>query len=284
MRLALFGPPGAGKGTQAKRLAHAHGLTHLSTGDLFRAAIRQKTPLGVRVTELLAAGELVPDDVTCGIVADTLAEIGTRDFVLDGFPRTVPQAEWLVKHLAEAEAPLDAMISLEVPDDQIVHRLSRRRTDPATGEIYHLDFNPPPADTDAPLEEKLRKLPAPKVGEKEKPVEFVKVVGKIALYGVREFDCADGESLKLETFSAFGMVDASALDVSKTLKVFGPLEPIGMPMGKKGHTKLAHFVFLFLYTNVAGKVVVVLYNIAKQLCEECMLNKMSNQRRRRRPG
>ena len=148
MRLALFGPPGAGKGTQAKRLAHAHGLTHLSTGDLFRAAIRQQTPLGVRVTELLAAGELVPDDVTCGIVADTLAEIGTRDFVLDGFPRTVPQAEWLVKHLAEAEAPLDAMISLEVPDDQIVHRLSRRRTDPATGEIYHLDFNPPPADTD----------------------------------------------------------------------------------------------------------------------------------------
>mgnify|MGYP001500956418 CR=1 FL=1 len=149
MRLALFGPPGAGKGTQAKRLAHAHGLTHLSTGDLFRAAIRQKTPLGVRVTELLAAGELVPDDVTCGIVADTLAEIGTRDFVLDGFPRTVPQAEWLVKHLAEAEAPLDAMISLEVPDDQIVHRLSRRRTDPATGEIYHLDFNPPPEDVPA---------------------------------------------------------------------------------------------------------------------------------------
>ena len=137
------------------------------------------------------------------------------------------------------------------------------------------DAAPPPADTDAPLEEKLRKLPAPKVGEKEKPVEFVKVVGKIALYGVREFDCADGESPKLETFSAFGMVDASALDVSKTLKVFGPLEPIGMPMGKKGHTKLAHFVFLFLYTNVAGTVVVVLYNIAKQLCEECMLNKMT---------
>lgn len=148
MRLALFGPPGAGKGTQAKRLAQSHGLTHLSTGDLFRAAIRDQTPLGVRVSELLAAGELVPDDVTCGIVADRLAEIGTRDFVLDGFPRTVPQAEWLVAHLADASAPLDAVVSLLVPDDRIVNRLSRRRTDPATGAIYHLDFNPPPADVD----------------------------------------------------------------------------------------------------------------------------------------
>ena len=148
MRLALFGPPGAGKGTQAKRLATSHGLTHLSTGDLFRAAIRNKTPLGVRVTEILAAGELVPDDVTCGIVADKLAQIGTRDFVLDGFPRTVPQAEWLIEHLADAGAPLDAVVSLQVPDDRIVNRLSRRRTDAATGAIYHLDFNPPPSDID----------------------------------------------------------------------------------------------------------------------------------------
>ena len=146
MRLALFGPPGAGKGTQAKRLAQAHGLTHLSTGDLFRAAIRDQTPLGRQVEGLLKAGSLVPDDVTNGIVADRLAALGHGDFVLDGFPRTVPQAEWLVAHLQENGVPLDAVISLQVEEEDLVQRLSRRRTDPETGAIYHLDFNPPPDD------------------------------------------------------------------------------------------------------------------------------------------
>ncbi len=148
MRIALFGPPGAGKGTQAKRLAQAHGLTHLSTGDLFRAAIREKTPLGRRVSDLLEAGELVSDDVTNGIVADRLEALAHGAFVLDGYPRTVPQAEWILDHLARAGAPLDAVVSLRVPDEDVVHRLSRRRTDPETGAIYHLDFNPPPDDVD----------------------------------------------------------------------------------------------------------------------------------------
>lgn len=148
MRLALFGPPGAGKGTQAKRLARDHDLIHLSTGDLFRAAIREKTPLGLRVTSLLAAGELVPDDVTNGIVAERLTTIDHGSFVLDGYPRTVAQAEWILRHLAEHDAPLDAVVSLQVPDEDVVQRLSRRRTDPETGAIYHLDFNPPPDDLD----------------------------------------------------------------------------------------------------------------------------------------
>lgn len=149
MRLALFGPPGAGKGTQAKRLAQTHGLTHLSTGDLFRAAIRDQTPLGRQVDDLLRAGSLVPDDVTCGIVADKLAALDGGGFVLDGFPRTVAQAEWLLAHLDETGAPLDAVVSLQVPEGDLVGRLSRRRTDPETGAIYHLDFNPPPADLPA---------------------------------------------------------------------------------------------------------------------------------------
>ena len=136
---------GAGKGTQAQRLAQTHGLTHLSTGDLFRAAIRDRTPLGQRVDEIIKAGELVPDDVTCGIVADRLGALGHGEFVLDGFPRTVPQAEWLLAYLDEADAPLDAVVSLQVPEEDLVGRLSRRRTDPETGAIYHLDFNPPPA-------------------------------------------------------------------------------------------------------------------------------------------
>lgn len=146
MRLALFGPPGAGKGTQAKRLAQQYDLDHLSTGDLFRAAIRDQTDLGQRVDALIKAGELVPDDVTNGIVAERLAALDHGGFVLDGFPRTVPQARWLLAHLAEADAPLDAVFSLQVPDEDVVRRLSRRRTDPETGAIYHLDFNPPPDD------------------------------------------------------------------------------------------------------------------------------------------
>lgn len=149
MRLAFFGPPGAGKGTQAKRLAAHHDFTHVSTGDLFRAAIHDQSELGKQVDGLLKAGELVPDDVTNAVVADKLAALDYERFVLDGFPRTTEQARWLLGHLAEHDAPLDAIISLRVPEDDLVKRLSRRRTDPETGAIYHLDFNPPPEDVPA---------------------------------------------------------------------------------------------------------------------------------------
>ena len=149
MRLAFFGPPGAGKGTQAKRLAAHHDFAHVSTGDLFRAAIHDRTALGERVAEMLEAGELVPDDVTNAVVAERLEALGHERFVLDGFPRTVDQARWLLGHLAEHDAALDAVVSLRVPEDDLVGRLSRRRTDPETGAIYHLDFNPPPDDVPA---------------------------------------------------------------------------------------------------------------------------------------
>ena len=146
MRLALFGPPGAGKGTQAKRLAETLKLTHVSTGDLFRAARRDGTPLGKKADEYIGRGALVPDDVTNGLVAETLEALGWDDVLLDGFPRTVPQAEWLLAELARHGVSLDGVVSLRVPNGQLVDRLSRRRTDSETGAIYHLDFNPPPAD------------------------------------------------------------------------------------------------------------------------------------------
>ncbi len=146
MRLVLFGPPGAGKGTQAKLLAENRGLLHLSTGDMLRAAVLNETAVGVEANGYMKAGELVPDDVVNRIVAESLAGIDFSGFVLDGYPRTVEQAEFLLNLLEENGAPLDCVLSLRVPEKDIVHRLSRRRTNKVTGEIYHLDFNPPPAD------------------------------------------------------------------------------------------------------------------------------------------
>ncbi|MDX1531178.1 MAG: adenylate kinase [Rhodothermales bacterium] len=144
MRLALFGPPGAGKGTQARLLTERLALTQISTGDLFRAALRDETPVGLKAKSYMDRGALVPDAVVNEMVGEALAAVGYDDFILDGFPRTVDQAAWLDDDLRAHGAPLDAVVSLVVEHEVVVQRLSRRRTDRATGAIYHLDFNPPP--------------------------------------------------------------------------------------------------------------------------------------------
>jgi adenylate kinase len=146
MHLILLGPPGAGKGTQGNQLAQRLGVPKIATGDILRAAVRDGTELGREAQSYMDAGELVPDEVILGLVRDLLVQSDAEGAVFDGFPRTVPQAESLEKILADTGRELDAVVVLSVPDEEIVRRMSGRRTDPESGQVYHLDHNPPPAE------------------------------------------------------------------------------------------------------------------------------------------
>lgn len=127
MNIILFGPPGAGKGTQAKLLQNEYNIPHLSTGDIFRSAIKNKTPLGVKVKSILDAGELVPDETVVDLVAAELSREKYQDgYILDGFPRTVAQAEAFDNFLDENDDSLDAFISLSVPEEELIKRILSR--------------------------------------------------------------------------------------------------------------------------------------------------------------
>jgi adenylate kinase len=144
MRLVLVGPPGAGKGTQAEFVSAHLSVPKISTGDIFRANVSQGTALGQQAKKYMDAGDLVPDEITVGMVRDRLAEDDARKgFLLDGFPRTVPQARTLDDLLTDAGSPLDVVLELVVDDDEVVRRLSGRRTCRQCGHIWHLDFDPP---------------------------------------------------------------------------------------------------------------------------------------------
>jgi adenylate kinase len=144
VRLILFGPPGAGKGTQAKRLEESLGIPQLSTGDMLRAARREGTELGKKAAEFMDAGKLVPDDVVVGLIEERIKKADCdKGFLLDGFPRTIPQAEALQAMLDKAGQAIDHVVSIEVPDDDIVRRLTARRSCPECGAVYHLEHMPP---------------------------------------------------------------------------------------------------------------------------------------------
>ncbi|MFT6396303.1 MAG: adenylate kinase [Bradymonadia bacterium] len=145
--MILVGPPGAGKGTQAARLVNHYAIPHISTGDMLRAAVKEGTEMGKQADAYMKKGHLVPDDVVIGMVVERIAKSdAAKGFMLDGFPRTRPQAEALDVAMKKAEVSLDAVVLIEVADELIEERIVNRRSDPETGAIYHLLFNPPPAD------------------------------------------------------------------------------------------------------------------------------------------
>lgn len=144
MRLMLLGAPGAGKGTQAKFLIEKYGIPQISTGDILREAVKEGTEMGLKAKEAMDNGQLVSDDIIIGIIKDRLVkEDCKKGFILDGFPRTLVQAEELEILMKELNISLDKVISLNVPDEEIVERITGRRVSKTTGKIYHIKYNPP---------------------------------------------------------------------------------------------------------------------------------------------
>ena len=147
MNIILMGLPGAGKGTQASEIVKKFPIPHISTGDMFRKAIKDETDLGKEAKSYMDRGELVPDEVTVGIVKERISEDDAKKgFLLDGFPRTIEQAEALNNIMSELDREIDAVINIEVPEEELMNRLTGRRICEKCGTTYHLVFNPPKVD------------------------------------------------------------------------------------------------------------------------------------------
>ncbi|MBV9775034.1 MAG: adenylate kinase [Gemmatimonadetes bacterium] len=205
MDLILLGAPGAGKGTQGALLAERLGIPKIATGDILRDAVRRGTELGRQAKRYMDAGELVPDEVILGLVRDALRE-AERGAIFDGFPRNVSQAESLRSILEELGRRIDAVVSIDVPSEKIVRRMTGRRTDPETGLVYHLEHNPPPAEVrdrlvqrDDDREETVRHRLEVYRTTTEPLVAFYRESG-VPLYAVdgdRAIDQVQGEILEL---------------------------------------------------------------------------------------
>ena len=140
MRIILLGPPGAGKGTQANFIKEHYGIPQISTGDMLRAAVKAGTPLGIEAKQVMDAGQLVSDGLIINLVKERLTESDCANgYLFDGFPRTIPQAD----ALKDAQVSVDFVLEIDVPSEEIVKRMSGRRVHPASGRVYHIEYNPP---------------------------------------------------------------------------------------------------------------------------------------------
>lgn len=209
MKLILLGPPGAGKGTQAKMLVDHFGVPQISTGDILRAAVKEGTPMGIKAKAFMDAGGLVPDEVVVGIVRERLQKPDcTEGFILDGFPRTVAQADALKESLRQLGKDLDAVVSLEVDVEALVERLTGRRTCRECGRGYHLQFDPPKIaevcdacggdlfQRDDDREETIRKRLAVYLAQTAPLVDYYRAGGLLACVdGMREIDSVQQQIL-----------------------------------------------------------------------------------------
>ena len=144
MKIIMLGAPGAGKGTQAIKIAEKYGIPHISTGDIFRANIKEGTELGKKAKAYMDAGQLVPDELVCDLVVDRIQQDDCKNgYLLDGFPRTIPQAEALDAAVEKLGEKIDYAVNIDVPDDNIINRMSGRRACVGCGATYHIVFNPP---------------------------------------------------------------------------------------------------------------------------------------------
>ncbi|GAB6071848.1 adenylate kinase [Venenivibrio stagnispumantis] len=146
--LIFLGPPGAGKGTQSQFLKDRDNFIQISTGDILREAVKNGTELGKKAKSYMDTGQLVPDEIIIGIIEEKLKELSDKNIIFDGFPRTLNQAESLDKLLNQIGKKIDAVILFEIPDEEVIRRLSGRRIDPKTGTVYHIEFSPPPKDVE----------------------------------------------------------------------------------------------------------------------------------------
>lgn len=212
MRLILIGPPGSGKGTQAKRLCVRHAMAHISTGDILRDAIAKQSPLGRQAEPLINQGKLVPDTLVNDLVADRFRRADRpANFLMDGYPRTLPQAQAFNALLQELGLGVDAVVLLDVPDDEIVKRISGRRVAPASGAVYHIQFKPPKVEGRCDISgEPLVQRP----DDKEETIRE-----RLKVYRTNTLPLLDfyrGRGL-LRTVDGTGSVDAVAEALSKVL-------------------------------------------------------------------
>jgi adenylate kinase len=203
MKVILLGPPGAGKGTQAQFVCDEFGIPQISTGDMLRAAVSAGTPLGKKVKQIMDSGALVPDDVIIALVKDRISQSDCANgFLFDGFPRTIPQAQALV----DSGIELDYVLEIDVPEDEIVRRLSGRRVHEGSGRVYHLIYNPPKTEgkddeTGDPLVQRD--------DDREETVRQRLRVYRAQTYPLVEFyqSLAEGSAVRYRKVSGLGSVD-----------------------------------------------------------------------------